>query len=98
MFLKIMRSFLKKFFNQFIKFSELYKLFEKHLKGHIQIVNVKCVAMSPYLFCSINSRVPAVVLVCVRTKFSTSTTTDGGARVAPLLRSRNANEPTVSNI
>ena len=34
-----------------IKFSNLYGTFDKHLKGHLQILDVKRRTTSPYLFC-----------------------------------------------
>ena len=51
-FAKKWEVFLKKFFKQFIKLNELYKVFEKHLKGHIQFFCTKRRATSLSLFCS----------------------------------------------
>ena len=41
---------MKKFFDQFIKLNELYKLVEKHLKAHIQNFGEKRAATSLSLF------------------------------------------------
>mgnify|MGYP007031120943 CR=1 FL=1 len=50
LFAKNQEVFIKKFFDQFIKLNELYKLVEKHLKAHIQNFDEKSRATSPSLF------------------------------------------------